>query len=201
MKKFFFIICLSLSMSLASCSFPKTENSKVKEQKKLANAENCGQNKGAKELKDNSSKKNIIKEGIEEIQESRDNLTSGDSKNANVDLSVFTINKSGDSYSVLDFITCNSDTDSKICFKNFQGVYTIKTLNIGEGKSISLYYKSKVESGKLNVLIQDESYNILKILETNKEENIKIDVPKSGRYIIKLVGDGATKGELILKQK
>lgn len=126
----------------------------------------------------------------------------GEKDNINVDLSNFTLNKGDDNYCTVNLIHSPLDKDNlKVSFKKLQGVYTMGVFQLNKGEKLYLDYKGKMEQGKLNMVIQDDSYNILKIVEVNKEELIEVEGNKDGKYIIRLVGDMASNGEISLKVK
>lgn len=126
----------------------------------------------------------------------------GEKNDTNVDLSNFTLNKGEDDYSAVKLISSPLDKNNlTVNFKKFQGVYTMGVFELNKGKKLSLDYKGKIEGGKFNIIIEDQNYNILKIVEANKEEVIQVEANKDGKYIIRLVGDIASNGEINLAVK
>ncbi|EQB85862.1 hypothetical protein J2Z44_002754 [Clostridium punense] len=127
--------------------------------------------------------------------ESKENLPTS------VDLSEFNITKSEDEISGVMFMPRDTRDSWELRFEKFRGTHTMSKLKLDKEQSVKLQYSSKIESGKLVFLILDKGGNILKFVEGSKEEIVELTAPEVGEYTLKVVGDEATGGEVVVKFK
>lgn len=120
-------------------------------------------------------------------------------ENTDVDLNKFKITNEKDSASSIfaGFTTNNSKQYKRFFFNKFSGTRTIIKLP----KNTTFDYKSNLENGKLNTVILDSNYTVLRVLKTNKSESIKLDFANTEEYIIRAVGDEARKGDVVIQVK
>lgn len=118
-----------------------------------------------------------------------------------VDLSKFNIKNSEDEKSGVMFMPQNTSDSWKLKFKKFTGVHTMAKFKLSKDESVKLQYSSKVESGKLALLVLDKNNEVVKTLEGNKEETLEVKAKEVGEYTVKVVGDEATEGEIVIKFK
>lgn len=119
--------------------------------------------------------------------------------NTDVDLSRFDLSDKEDSESgiLIGSTTNRSKQYTRFFFSKFTGVRTICKL----AKNCTVDYKTSMESGKLNVVILDSDYNVLKVLKTNKSESLQLNFADTEEYIFRAVGDEANKGEVTIQVK
>lgn len=118
-----------------------------------------------------------------------------------VDLSKFNIKSSEDEKSGVMFMPQNTSDSWKLKFKKFTGVHTMAKFKLSKDESVRLQYSSKVESGKLALLVLDKNNEVAKALEGNKEETLEVKAKDAGEYTVKVVGEEATGGEVVVKFK
>ena len=169
------VICLIVGVSFLGC------NGKTNK----ANDENT-LTKVANNTKDNVEKDISIASGNDSV---------ASSKETNVDLNKFKITNKEDSYSSTMSGLNTQKGYAKFFFRKFSGICTVAKIN----KDVTVKYESHIEKGKLNVVILDSKDNIIKVLETNTEENIKLNFSDTNEYLVKAVGDEAYKGDIIIE--
>lgn len=146
------------------------------------------------------------KDGNEKVNQanSPNNETKVESKEnstTTMDLSKFNIKSSEDEKSGVMFMPQNTSDSWKLKFKKFTGVHTMAKFKLSKDQSVKLQYSSKVESGKLVFLVLDKNNEVVKTLEGNKEETLEVKAKEVGEYTVKVVGDEATEGEIVIKFK
>jgi hypothetical protein len=150
---------------------------------------------------------NSYKKGIDAVYEAirvsqgsigNENESSGGG-NTGVDLSRFDLSDKEDSESgiLIGSTTNRSKQYTRFFFNKFTGVRTIRKF----AKNCTVDYESSMESGKLNVVILDSDYNVLKVLNTNKSVSLQLDFADTDEYIFRAVGDEAIKGEVTIQVK
>lgn len=146
--------------------------------------------------KDGNEKVNQVNNANNETKvENKENLPTA------VDLSKFNIRNSEDEKSGVMFMPQNTSDSWKLKFKKFTGVHTMAKFKLSKDESVKLQYNSKVESGKLVFLVLDKNNEVVKTLEGNKEETLEVKAKEVGEYTVKVVGDEATEGEVVVKFK
>ncbi len=120
-------------------------------------------------------------------------------ENTDVDLSKFDLIDKDDSESgiFIGLTTDRSKQYTRFFFNKFTGVRTISKL----AKDSTFDYKSSIKRGKLNVVILDSDNKVLKVLNANKSESLQLNFADTEEYILKVVGDEAIKGEVIIQVK
>lgn len=118
-----------------------------------------------------------------------------------VDLSKFNIKNSEDEKSGVMFKPQDTNDSWKLKFKKFTGVHTMSKFKLSKDESVTLQCNSKVESGKLILLVLDKNSDVIKSLDGNKEETIEVKAKEVEEYTVKVVGDEATEGEVVVKFK
>jgi len=146
------------------------------------------------------------KDGNEKVNQvnSTNNETKVESKESSitaVDLSKFNIKSSEDEKSGVMFMPQNTNDSWKLKFKKFTGVHTMAKFKLSKDESVKLQYSSKVESGKLVLLVLDKNNEVVKTLDGSKEETLEVKAKDTGEYTIKIVGEEATEGEIVIKFK
>lgn len=122
-------------------------------------------------------------------------------KNNSLDLSKFNITKVEDEKSGVMIMPQTTNDSWILKFKKFTGTHTMGKLTLEKGQNISLKCTSKIDSGKLNLLILNKNYDIIKSEDGNVEKTIELNAVESSEYIIKVVGDEASAGEVVVKFK
>lgn len=119
-----------------------------------------------------------------------------------LDLNKFDITNGEDNKSGIIIIPTTTGESSELRFKKFTGTHTMMKITMKENQSIELKYACKIESGKFNILIQDEKYNIVQQINDNEEKGtITLKATQTGDYIIRAVGDEASEGKVIINFK
>lgn len=146
------------------------------------------------------------KDGNEKMN--NDKTTSAETKvekqeepSTSVDLSKFDITKSEDEKSGVMFMPQNTNDSWELKFKKFRGTHTMSRIKLNKDQVVKFQYNSKIESGKLVFLILDNKGEIVKSVQGNKEEFIEVKAAEEGEYILKVVGEDATDGEIVVKFK
>lgn len=124
-----------------------------------------------------------------------------ENKESSLDLSKFNITKVEDEKSGVMIMPQTTNDSWILKFKKFTGTHTMGKLTFEKGQNISLKYTSKIDSGKLNLLILNKNYDIIKSEDGNVEKTIELNAVESSEYIIKVVGDEASAGEVVVKFK
>lgn len=156
-----------------------------------------GCTKGANEASINNKPKS---EAVEKSNNENSSKTEGNESDT-LDLNKFNITNGEDNKSGIMIMPTTTGESSELRFKKFTGTHTMMKITMKENQSIELKYACKIESGKFNILIQDEKYNIVQQINGNREETIILKASEAGDYIIRAVGDEASKGEVIIKFK
>jgi len=120
-------------------------------------------------------------------------------KDSSLDLSKFNITKVEDEKSGVMIMPQTTNDSWILKFKKFTGAHTMGKLTLEKDQSISLKYTSKIDSGKLNLLILNKNYDIIRSEDGNIEKTIELNAVESSEYIIKVVGDEASTGEVVVK--
>lgn len=114
-----------------------------------------------------------------------------------VDLDKFKVASPEDDASALFAGMTVDEPRREFFFKKFSGTKTIAKLK----KDDTIYYKSQIKSGKLNVLILDSDYKVLRVLDVNQEETITLDFEDTNEIIIRAIGEEASDGNVIIEVK
>lgn len=146
--------------------------------------------------KDGNEKVNQVSKANNEAK-----VESKESLQTTVDLNKFNIKSSEDEKSGVMFMPQNTSDSWKLKFKKFTGVHTMAKFKLSKDENVKLQYSSKVESGKLVLLVLDKNNEVVKTLEGNKEETLEVKAKEVGEYTVKVVGDEATEGEIVIKFK
>lgn len=151
------------------------------------------------ELQKNESKVN------EQIKNKEKDENSGNKKNDQyekieneIDLSQFDLSGEDDSSGIMVMIG-NYAKEFGFSFKKFRGIDTIATFIHNKSEEIEFEYSSKISEGNINVIFLDEDYNIIKKLGANKNKTFKLNLVKDKVYRIKIVGENAEDGKIIIK--
>lgn len=171
------IICLIIGVSFLGCNIKTSK----------------ANNKDSISIVTNNTKDNVKED--KSIVTSNENIDS--SKVTNVDLGNLKITDKEDSYSATIAGLNTKNGYAKFFFRKFSGIRTLAKIK----KNSTVGYESHVEKGKLNVVILDSKDNIVKVLETNREETIDLNNSNVSEYIIKAIGDEAYKGDVIIEIK
>lgn len=122
-----------------------------------------------------------------------------ENKDSSLDLSKFNITKVEDEKSGVMIMPQTTNDSWILKFKKFTGTHTMGKFTLEKDQSISLKYTSKIDSGKLNLLILNKNNDIIKSEDGNVEKTIELNAVESSEYIIKVVGDEASAGEVVVK--
>lgn len=152
------------------------------------------------------SKKNIPNKDTLNISESEGIISNVDRENStnselnlsldestSVDLNNFNINSKDTSRGIWVGISETKDS-AKFFFDKFDGIHTIRSIDLKENEKITVDYSNELEGGKLSVVILDSEYNILYTLNANEKGSIELDGSLSENYIIKALGEEAISG-------
>jgi len=146
--------------------------------------------------KDSNERVNQVNKAKNEVKaESKENSIT------TVDLSKFDITKSEDEKSGVMFMPQNTNDSWELKFKKFRGTHTMSRIKLNKDQVVKFQYNSKIESGKLVFIILDNKGEIVKYVQGNKEEIIELKAAEEGEYILKVVGEDATDGEIVVKFK
>lgn len=146
--------------------------------------------------KDGNEKVNQVSKANNEAK-----VESKESLQTSVDLSKFNIKNSEDEKSGVMFMPQNTSDSWKVKFKRFTGVHTMAKFKLSKDESVRLQYSSKVKSGKLVLLVLDKNNEVVKTLDGSKEETLEVKAKDAGEYTVKVVGEEATEGEIVIKFK
>ena len=116
-----------------------------------------------------------------------------------MDLSKFNITKVEDEKSGVMIMPQTTNDSWILKFKKFTGTHTMGKFTLEKDQNISLKYTSKIDSGKLNLLILNKNYDIIRSEDGNIEKTIELKAVEASEYIIKVVGDEASDGEVVVK--
>lgn len=117
--------------------------------------------------------------------------------NTDVDLDKFDLSDKDDSDSGIWMgSTINKSKQyTRFFFKKFNGIKTIDKF----AENSTVEYKSNIKGGKLNVVILDSDYTVLKVLSANTSGSLRLDFADSEEYILRAVGDEAIEGEVVIQ--
>ncbi len=78
-------------------------------------------------------------------------------------------------------------------FSGFKGKWSLMEFNSDKGNKITINDNTKISKGKFYVVVLDSDYNIIsKKNETEDKGNMNFTTPKSGKYLIRIVGKDAS---------
>ena len=86
---------------------------------------------------------------------------------------------------------CTKDSMS-FDFNRFTGKWSFFELDCKEGNKITIKDNSKIDKGKLFIVVLDSNYNIIAMKEEKNKEDIEFSAPKDGKYLLRIVGEKAS---------
>jgi len=95
---------------------------------------------------------------------------------------------------------CTKGTN-EVSINNKPKSETIEKSNDGNSAKTEGNESNTLDLNKFNILIQDEKYNIVQQINGNREETIILKASEASDYIIRAIGDEASKGEVIITFK
>jgi hypothetical protein len=86
----------------------------------------------------------------------------------------------------------NTKDGASFDFTGFTGKWSLMEFNSDKDNKIAINDNTKINKGKFYVVVLDSNYNIVcKKNETEDKGNINFTTPKSGKYLVRIVGKDA----------